>query len=115
MFVENAPHSTFHVLARDYALGIITLARKIDPRCIPEEKQSRLAPPYRFQSPFPPADQINDSEVVGSKEAMRMDFENYTLGRLLRGRRNYDFDNETYKEVRRQIEYRIAELGYSPE
>jgi hypothetical protein len=115
MFVESAPHSTFHVLTRDYALGVITLAQKIDPNCILEDKQACLAPPYHLPSPFPPADQISDEEVAGAKRAMHMDFENYTLGHLIRNRSNYDYNHETYKDIRRQVEYRIANLGYSPE
>jgi hypothetical protein len=44
-----------------------------------------------------------------------MDFANYTLGRLVPKRRNYDFNNPEYKKVRGQIVWRISELGYSLE
>jgi hypothetical protein len=114
MFIKDAPHSTFHVLTRDYALGVITLARKIQPDCINEGRQACLQPPFHSASPFPPVAQITDRQVAGAGAAMHMDFENYTLGRLIRDRSNYDFKNDTYKEVRRQIEYRIMDLGYSP-
>jgi len=114
MFVEGAPDSCVHVLTRDYALGVIELASKIDPNAIVEEKRIYLTPPFRQPSPFIPVDTIKDAEIVGASEAFHMDFENYTLGRLIRHRRNYDFDNEAYKEVRRQIEYRMIQLGYSP-
>ncbi|MGJ5068871.1 NACHT domain-containing protein [Bradyrhizobium oligotrophicum] len=112
MFIKDAPHPTFHVLTRDYALGVIALARKIQPDCFNGDRQACLQPPFRSASPFPPVAQITDQQVAGAGAAMHMDFENYTLGRLIRDRSNYDFKNETYKEVRRQIEYRINNLGY---
>jgi len=62
---------------------------------------------------FPPAVEIKDSQVSEAEYAMGMDFQNYTLGRLVKGRSNYDFENASYKEIRRQIEYRIVNLGYS--
>ncbi len=57
--------------------------------------------------------EIKDSQVSGAEYAMGMDFQNYTLGRLVKGRSSYDFENASYKEMRRQIEYRIVNLGYS--
>ena len=74
-----------------------------------------MAPPFYFASPFPAADTISDIDVAPSKGAIHMDFENYTMGGLIRNRSNYDYDHNVYKEVRRQIEYRIGNLGYSPE
>jgi hypothetical protein len=35
------------------------------------------------------------------------------MGRLIPHRRNYNFNDPSYQEVRRQIEHRIVELGYS--
>jgi hypothetical protein len=51
--------------------------------------------------------------VADAKGAIRMDFGNYTIGGLIPGRSNYDDRHPTYQEVRRQIEARIIELGYS--
>jgi len=42
-----------------------------------------------------------------------MDFANYTLGRLVPGRSNYDFKNQEYIKVRSQILWRIEQLGWS--
>jgi hypothetical protein len=42
-----------------------------------------------------------------------MDFANYTLGRLIDNRRNYDFENREYKKVKGNILWRIYQLGYS--
>jgi hypothetical protein len=114
IFIEGAPHSTPHALLRDSALGIISLALRIDPNCISEDRQACLRPPYHSRSPFPPAETITDADVANADGAMYMDFENYTLGRLVRNRSNYDYEHQGYKETRRQIEYRIVNLGYSP-
>src|SRR5262249_39612972 len=45
MFVEDASHFTFHALTRGYALGVITLAQKINPNCISESKRVHLVGP----------------------------------------------------------------------
>jgi hypothetical protein len=41
-----------------------------------------------------------------------MDFGNYTMGRLVDDRQNYDMSNPTYVAIRRQIADRIGRLGY---
>jgi hypothetical protein len=114
MFVQEALHPTCHALTRGYALGTISLARKVDGNCIPIDILTLLTPPYEhLPLVFLPPAEITDADIAEAKGAMHMDFENYTLGRLVRNRSNYDFDNLTYKEVRRQIEHRIVKLGYS--
>jgi hypothetical protein len=116
MFLPNAPHATFHALTVGYAFGVISIARKLDPSTVETDKQGYLIPPFsHLPSPFPPASDITDEDVAGAEAAIHMDFGNYTLGGLIRQRQNYDFDNATYKDVRRQIEYRIKKLGYAPD
>jgi hypothetical protein len=44
-----------------------------------------------------------------------MDFENYTIGRLVPKRRNYDYEHEEYKRGVGEIIWRIYQLGYSLE
>lgn len=44
---------------------------------------------------------------------MMMDFSNYTLGRLVEGRQNYDNEHKEYKIVKANILWRIYKLGYS--
>lgn len=116
MFVPGAPHPTRHTLMRDYALGVISVASRVSPNCVPAEKLRYLKPPFdHLPSPFPPASEINDSDVAGAAQAIHMDFGNYTIGHLIPNRRNYNFKDTTYRDVRRQIERRIVELGYSPD
>jgi len=44
-----------------------------------------------------------------------MDFENYTLGRLVENRGNYDFKHAGYRKVRAQVLWRVNQLGWTPE
>jgi len=102
IFVRGAPHSTRHVLMRDYALGVISLASRVAPGCVPDDKLCYLDSPFdHLPSPFPPAAEIDDADVIGAKSAIHMDFGNYTIGRLIRDRDNYNFKNTTYRNVRR--------------
>lgn len=114
MFVPGAPHPTTHVLMRDYALGSITLALRIKPGCVPDDKRQYLEPPFvHLPVPFPQPSSITDSEIEDAKRAVQMDFGNYTIGHLIPNRANYDDRNPTYRDVRRQIDFRIVQLGYS--
>lgn len=113
MFVPGAPHATCHVLMRDYALGVTELATRVARGRISDEKLVYLQPPFNhIRSPFPDPNDIGDSDITEAEGSIHMDFGNYTIGGLIPDRRNYDFDNPAYREVRRQIEYRIVQLGY---
>ena len=50
---------------------------------------------------------------MDSRQAMLMDFSNYTIGRLVPGRANYQEEHAEYQNVRRQIARRMSDLGYS--
>ena len=45
----------------------------------------------------------------------RMDFENYTIGRLVPERRNYDYKHDGYKRIKARILWRIEQLGWPGE
>ena len=116
MFLPRGRDRTAHFLMQDYALGIIGLARRVAPRCVPKAQLDYLSRPLRaIGSAFPPPQRIDEAQAEAAKPAIRMDFGNYTLGRLLRGRQNYDYQHEGYREVRKQVLWRIGDLGYSEE
>jgi hypothetical protein len=116
MFVPNAPHATKHVLQRGYALGVIALARKINPRAIATRQVSLLSPPFaQIPSPFVDPAAIDEAAVTDSWQAMHMDFANYTIGRLVPDRGNYQDAHPGYQAVRLQIARRMSDLGYSAE
>jgi hypothetical protein len=114
MFVPNASHSTRHALMRNYALGSITLGLRIKPNSLPQDNRQYLVPPFaHLPTPFRPADSIADAEIADADRAVQMDFGNYTIGYLIPNRQNYDNRHPTYRAVRRQIDARIVELGFS--
>jgi hypothetical protein len=116
MFLPKGRNRTAHVLLQEYALGITELARRVAPRCIPRSQLSYLSRPLTaIRSPFPPPTSIDDAKTEALESALHMDFENYTLGRLIPGRRNYDDQHEGYRAVRKQVLWRIGNLGYSKE
>lgn len=113
MFVPGAPHSTRHTLMRDSALGLVALARRIDPECMPPETQAFVSAFDHLPQPFPESGiEVPESVQENAKSAIHMDFGNYTLGTLIPDRGNYDYDHPVYREVRAQIDARIIDLGY---
>lgn len=113
MFSESARFATHHTLKRDYAAGIIELA--VRAKCIELSDQAilDLAIPY----PNIPTTFSNEKipNVDAIKHVIHMDFGNYTIGRLIPARDNYDDKNPGYVKVRSQIERRIFDLGYRSE
>ncbi len=116
MFLPRGRNRTAHVLMQDYALGIIELARRVAPRSVPKRQLSYLSRPLgAIRAPFPRPRNIDEAKAEAAKFAIRMDFGNYTLGRLVPGRGNYDYQHEDYRAVRKQVLWRIGNLGYSEE
>ena len=68
-----------------------------------------------MESPFAEANAVTDLELEDVDRAFRMDFENYTLGRLVKGRANYDYNHKEYSDIRRQVLWRVGNLGFSNE
>jgi len=114
MFAPSAPFATKHALSRGYALGVITLAQKIKPRSIATQYVRFLRPPFsQIPSPFVDPEAIDEEDVQDSRQAMHMDFANYTIGRLVPGRGIYEEAHSEYQGVRQQIARRMTDLGYS--
>lgn len=116
MFVSEAPCATTHLLTREYASCIIKLVNFYFDKDLKDLDKSL------FQHPFPYLPrkewgQIDKEEQEYSRynSPFRMDFENYTIGHLIRERRNYDFSHPEYKATRGKILWRIYELGWSHE
>ncbi len=114
MFMSDGKHLTWHILKLEYAVGIINLAQKISPKFISNSQLKYLTPSLRsIPSIFPLPKKINTQRVekiVGN--AIHMDFENYTIGALVRERGNYDYLNLEYQNIKLQIKWRMVNLGY---
>lgn len=117
MFAPDAMHPTWHALYQQYCLGTIAIARMVDPTCISEDEADHLLPPFsHLPSPFENMPTYDAAVIEGAKRsAIRMDFGNYTMGRLIPGRRNYDDSSPDYQLVLPAIISRMLVLGYDPE
>jgi hypothetical protein len=112
----NAPHATWHALLRGYAIGILNVLLQLRPRALTAPDRALLVfGPGHAPSPFRTASRIRKADVEDPEQAINMDFGNYTIGRLVDGRWNYDYKHPEYARVRRQIADRMRLLGYSTE
>lgn len=116
MFAPDARYATHHTLMRDYALGIIEIAQRANCVALPKTASRNLAVPFpttrsTFASDGTPDPAVE--EAIG--HAIQMDFGNYTMGRLIPDRANYDDKNPDYVQVRAKIERRMFDLGYREE
>ena len=115
IFKPNAPFGTTHILARDYARRTIDMALNYPPDLLTSEERKRITPPFTNGGirKWGQSEDRNKDEYRDGNAPIQMDFENYTIGRLVKGRQNYDFEHAKYKIVRTNIFWRIYELGYS--
>ena len=116
-FIPNAQYSTTHTILREYLLGTINYALTVNQNFINQEYLGYCQKPYEhlpnlFEN-LPEVDEAQLMEV--KKSALRMDFNNYTIGRLITDRANYDDSHPDYIQTRRTILKRMIQLGYQPE
>ncbi|MGF9982088.1 ATP-binding protein [Bacillus subtilis] len=114
MFAEDAEYFTTHILARDYGRRFIEIALVHNPTLLNEIEKENIKPPYTNRVKFNWGS-IEEGKSIDSINPIRMDFGNYTIGRLIKNRPNYDYEHDDYKKVRAQISWRIYNLGYSSE
>ncbi|GAA4430639.1 hypothetical protein GCM10023091_00160 [Ravibacter arvi] len=112
MFSLNAESLSTHILILDYARGIIELAESRNAALFSPEELNEI---YKTPKPSQGDKSIRKyhKETERGQSPFRMDFENYVIGRLVPGRRNYDYGHEGYKDVRSKILWRIFDLGWS--
>jgi len=117
MFSEKALFSTTHSLMREYACRIIELTSLHHPGIFLPAELQRSKPPFIDGG----LRKWGESETLKEEcfgldspfSPFHMDFENYTLGRLVPNRRNYDYENDDYRRVRAQVLWRVEQLGWS--
>jgi len=116
MFAPGATHPTWHALYQQYCLGTIAIAKMVDPACLSEDEAAHLRPPFsHLPSPFENMPQYDPAVIERAKHAaIQMDFGNYTIGKLIPGRSNYDYRNLEYQRVLPAIISRMLVLGYDP-
>ncbi|MFZ5960464.1 hypothetical protein ACOXVJ_23420 [Pseudomonas knackmussii] len=116
MFSPRARCATHHTLMRGYAVGIISLAQRASCVVLPRTAGRNLKAPFPNTPSTFASDGTPDPVIAGEIESsIQMDFGNYTIGRLIPNRSNYDSKNPEYVRVRAKIERRIFDLGYRTE
>jgi hypothetical protein len=116
MFAPGAPYSTTHVLSRDYARRIIYIARLHAPSLLTKAEEVQTLPPYEEGGirEWQVIEDPNKGKYRDGNSPLGMDFANYTIGRLVPERGNYQ-DHPEYTKVLGQIVWRLYQLGYSLE
>lgn len=114
IFKEDAPYSTTHILARDYARRIIEIGLIHYPNLLTKLEIKKIRPPYRTGGIRDLGEFDYGKNAYGYGGPIRMDFSNYTIGRLVKNGHGYTDPPEKQK-VRRQIYWRIFDLGWNEE
>ena len=111
-FCSDDPTSpTDHWLIREYVGGIVECTRRYYRDLVGEWSGDR-----RFARPSrPPPIPHDDARNVEKDLVYGFDFRNYTVGRLVPDRHNYQFDHPGYEEVSSWIRGRVWELGWRSE
>ncbi len=114
IFADDAPYSTTHIFARDYARRIIEIGLIHHPNLISEQEIMRIRTPNKIGAIRDLGEFDYGEKEWGYGGPIRMDFSNYTIGRLVKNGHGYADPPEKQK-VRRQIYCRIYELGWNEE
>ena len=115
MFKLNAPYSTTHILARDYARRTIDIVLIHHSDLLTDNEKLRIKPPYTDGGirEWGESEDGDAGPYQTGAAPIQMDFGNYTLGSLVKDRGSYNFEHPEYKQVRANIFWRIYDLGFS--
>ena len=114
IFDENSPHSTTHILVRDYARRIIELSLIYQPDLFTATEITRIRPPYKDGGIRNLGEFDYENNEIQYSGPIQMDFSNYTIGSIVKDGHSYS-DPPEKKKVRRQIYWRIFDLGWNEE
>ena len=109
MFKPNAPYSTTHILARDYAKRTIDIALIHHPDLLTDDERERITPPFTDGGIREWGESENTEE---GPPPIQMDFRDYTLKSLIKVD---DSAPDEYKRVKANVYWRIYDLGFSLE
>lgn len=115
IFSETATHPTTHFLTRLYAKGVIDIALIHNPNLLDEQQRELITYPFVNYPHSEWGESLErDRHLYKDGNApIHMDFENYTIGRLVRDRQNYDRKHTAYRSILGSILWRIYDLGYT--
>lgn len=116
MFSDGAPFGTTHSLMREYATKIIEIASLHHSDFFSSAELQRSKPPFADEGGRKWGEsETSKGEYHGQDSPFRMNFENHTLGNLVPGRRNYDYEHEGYRKIWTRVLWRVEQLGWSIE
>ena len=108
---DEATSPTDHWLIREYVDGIVEVTRRYYPAALGEWALDRqFAAPGR-PDPIP----RDDARATERDIVYGLDFKNYTVGRLVPDRGNYQDEHAGYQEVLSWIRGRVWDLGWRSE
>lgn len=100
---------TAHYLARTYVRGIVVFATKFYDAVVPDNLRSG----WSFGAPRTIEPILaNDPRAIDTNRTLHMDFQNYTLGRLVDGRGNYDMSHPGHLAVVAHVRGVVWSLGW---
>ena len=112
IFSDEADVQLVHLFSREYASQTIQITHK--------HLSSAITTTQALKSSYPFSSMVsidwgkmNVKDLASGESPFRMDFENYTIGRLIQDRGNYDFDHPDYQDARAKILWRVHDLGWS--
>lgn len=114
IFAQDAPFGTTHIIARDYARRVVDIASLHSQKLFSVEELSYAKPPFRQMAPitWQEMDDPDDRLYRDGNSPLGMDFANYTIGGLVKGRANYDSEHPEFKSLIRKINWRVRNLGF---
>ena len=112
--VPNAVTPVWNRQTLDSLIRIVELAKSLKPgREYTDLRRVKLPFPV-LGTPFKRDAEIEDIEIEATKDALRMDFENYSMTRLV-GEHHYQTGSEKYKKTLRAVQSRMYQLGFRTE
>lgn len=108
---HTASAPTNHWLMRHYVQMTVMFARKYYGEIVPDGFKAEWRVPF---TSGPAVEPISDDDARGQEvdRTLHMDFENYTVGRLFRNRRNYDMQHRGHQDAIDHIRGTIWALGW---
>ena len=111
LLTPGSPHATSNAVILDSVINASVLLNRVRNGTAAQGPASPPALRHAPVNPFRQPEQTSPSDREQVKNAIFMDFENYTLTRVI-GLHPYETQNEQYREMRAQFEQRMFDLGY---
>lgn len=112
IFKKGAPNATTHILARSYASMTIEVALRFHPKLLTEAEYIYVKGPFKIGGTREWGEFDYEPDLLA--DPIHMDFSNYTIGGIIPDGHSYS-DPDTKKKARRQIYWRIFDLGWTSE